>query len=436
MSRRPFFFRAPFGVVVLLILGAPSLAQERIGGAAAIQNDVRGAVSEGVTKLNVGDGVYANEVITTAADSSGRFTFKDRTDVQIGPVSRVKLDDFVYSGERPAVFSATKGVFRFISAPAAHGAYEVHTPTATIGVRGTSFGVRAVSGRTDAVLYGGVIEVCQASGGKCRTLDSPCTFVSVTNRGVTDPRKLGSKDWSFDNSCKLPRRSDNRPGDPGTPLPGDAPPAQPPLQWTGFHIGVTGGSSIGSTKFADPIPLDGAAFSGGLTLGYNWQATPNILVGFESDFGFRGGIGGGSNGVAVASGSGSGYLGTYRAVLGYAWNNIMAYGSGGLAYGNVVAPNSYVGQGVVGNFGTRVNADNAPLPGWAIGGGLEYAINDNWSVKAEYLYVRLAHDNPQYQTDFAAFYPASICNESALHVIRAGVNYHFNWSPPPQSFGQ
>ena len=294
MSRRPFFFRAPFGVVVLLILGAPSLAQERIGGAAAIQNDVRGAVSEGVTKLNVGDGVYANEVITTAADSSGRFTFKDRTDVQIGPVSRVKLDDFVYSGERPAVFSATKGVFRFISAPAAHGAYEVHTPTATIGVRGTSFGVRAVSGRTDAVLYGGVIEVCQASGGKCRTLDSPCTFVSVTNRGVTDPRKLGSKDWSFDNSCKLPRRSDNRPGDPGTPLPGDAPPAQPPLQWTGFHIGVTGGSSIGSTKFADPIPLDGAAFSGGLTLGYNWQATPNILVGFESDFGFRGGIGGGS----------------------------------------------------------------------------------------------------------------------------------------------
>lgn len=182
----------------------PALAQQRIGGAVLVEKEVHGAVSGRSALLKVGDGVYANELITTAAASRANLKFQDRTDLQVGPASRVKLDSYVYSGDsgaRSVVFNTTKGLFRFVSAPSGHGPYQVRTPTATIGVRGTTFGVRVGQGRTDAVLYSGAIEVCQASGANCTILDNPCTFVTVTEQGVTNPSKLGPKDWSFDNTC-------------------------------------------------------------------------------------------------------------------------------------------------------------------------------------------------------------------------------------------
>ena len=64
--------------------------------------------------------------------------------------------------------------------------------------------MRVLGGRTDAVLYGGVIEVCSIASGQCRTLNSPCTFVTVTRSGVTTPKQVGKNDWSFE--FDLPRR--------------------------------------------------------------------------------------------------------------------------------------------------------------------------------------------------------------------------------------
>ncbi|WP_283469801.1 FecR family protein [Methylosinus trichosporium] len=153
-------------------IASPAVAATKIGRASSIEKDVRGDTGAGARKLAVGEPVHADEVLTTASASRGKFVFDDRADLAMGPSSRVKLDSFVYSGgSKGVVFNAAKGAFRFVSSPKGGHDYDVRTPTATIGVRGTRFAVRVLGGRTDAVLYGGVIEVCSIASGQCRTLD-------------------------------------------------------------------------------------------------------------------------------------------------------------------------------------------------------------------------------------------------------------------------
>ncbi len=201
-------------LAVSAALASPAMAELAIGAAASIEKDVRGETAARAANIVVGDEIFAQEVLLTGSDSRGKFVFQDRTDLQLGPSSRVKLDNFVYSGENGVAFNAAKGLFRFVSAPAAHKDYVVRTPNATIGVRGTIFGVRVVFGRTDVVLYDGAVEVCAIDGGGCRLLGSPCTFVTVSGGAVTQPQTLGRGDWSFDDSCGGGQRAGGGRGGP------------------------------------------------------------------------------------------------------------------------------------------------------------------------------------------------------------------------------
>lgn len=430
-----------FSCVVLCLASVSAHAEEQIGDAAKIEKDVRGALPGRTMQLKAGDAVFSDEALSTGAASRAQFVFADKTSLQMGPSSRVTLDRFVYAGGSGGTFNAAKGAFRFVSGPG-HKGYAVKTPTATIGVRGTAFGVRATPAQTDAVLYAGVIEVCSIGGGACRSLDKPCTTVSVTAAGVTAPKTVGAKDWSFDKTCKgappPPRETPPPPAPPGG-APGDAPPpgfglaplpgfgsAPPSFSWSGLSIGVNAGSAVGDTLFADPVPLTGAAFLGGLKLGYNWQLTPNIVVGFETDAQYRSEIGGSTNSHGTISSSRGGYLGTARARLGYAFDRWLVYGTGGFAYGHILAPKSFSGGNMIApafTAGTSVN--NPFLPGWTVGGGVQFAITNNISVGAEYLFVKLKHELPLYSTNIRP-YPVGVCNVSEMHSFRASVNYGFS----------
>lgn len=428
VSGRSIMRRLALSLSASCAVASPCFADQKIGSAVSIEKDVRGATAERSARLDVGDEIYVDEILTTAAESRGKFTFDDRANLQMGPSSRVKLDNFVYSGNSGVVFNATKGVFRFVSAPGEHKRYEVRTPTATIGVRGTTFGVRATRGRTDAVLIDGAIEVCQASGGNCRTLDTPCTFVTVTDAGVTRPRTLRSNDWRFDsNSCRLPGpRGGNEPTQPPDAPPTDGASPPPAYDWGGLSIGFNAGAAVGDAEFADPVPMRGAGFLGGLKLGYNWQVTPHIVAGFETDAEYRSGIGGGTNGQGSASNTRGGYLGTFRARLGYAFDRWLVYGTGGLAYGHIIAPKNFSGANVIGPaYAQGISQNNPFLPGWTVGGGVQFALTDRLSVKAEYLYVRLQHDLPLYATNVAP-YSVGVCNISGLHSIRVGASFGFS----------
>jgi outer membrane immunogenic protein len=66
------------------------------------------------------------------------------------------------------------------------------------------------------------------------------------------------------------------------------------------------------------------------------------------------------------------------------------------------------------------------LPGWVVGGGLEYALHANLSVKAEYLYARFSESTLGYSFDFeGSALPVRVREQLSLQVARVGLNYHF-----------
>ena len=193
-------------VLIAIVLGGAPIhaaqAQDAIGGAIAIIRDVHQTYGGETTPLNVGDRVLQNQVISTANSSEAKLEFSDRTQLQIAPVSTIKIDRFVYAGSGDAkqlVFNAATGAFRFVSGYGHN--YAVRTPTATLGIRGTAFAVRVLPNRTDVVLYNGKVSVCALHGVACNDLISPCTYVTATANSVTTPEPVTGKTWSFDRSC-------------------------------------------------------------------------------------------------------------------------------------------------------------------------------------------------------------------------------------------
>lgn len=228
--------RFTISISALLALSANAAAEQTpgdsaIGAAASIEKIVEGLTADRNMRLKAGDAVFFNELLTTGRESNGKFVFDDRAALQMGPQSQVRLDNFVYAkaGGAPGVaFNVTKGALRFISAAGAHKPYEVRTNRTTIGVRGTAFAVRANDLRTDAVLYDGAIEVCLPQGRACRTLDKPCTTVSVTDAGFVETRTVGERDWTFDEQCRskpapVQKRRHGAAEPPASPPPGVAP---------------------------------------------------------------------------------------------------------------------------------------------------------------------------------------------------------------------
>ncbi|MFL5216128.1 MAG: outer membrane protein [Microvirga sp.] len=150
------------------------------------------------------------------------------------------------------------------------------------------------------------------------------------------------------------------------------------------------------------------------------------------------------------------WFGTVRLRLGYAFDRWLVYGTGGLAYsvGGRVDPTVTVTTHLRpfatqnGFCRTNNNCDDTRL-GWTLGAGFEYAITNNWSVKAEGLYVRIDRDNNNQATGslpyavasgpgFApagtstlfyapatAFNPRGSRNDDDFFILRAGVNYRF-----------
>jgi outer membrane immunogenic protein len=128
-------------------------------------------------------------------------------------------------------------------------------------------------------------------------------------------------------------------------------------------------------------------------------------------------------------------LATFRGRAGFVWNQIFLYGTGGLAVGDVRS-NTNVTFGTfpvlpVYNGAVHIGSGSSWQVGWTAGVGGEYALNSNWSVKAEYLYVDLGTFT--YFSPLVAAVPAfapgyswrTSVNERD-HIVRVGLNYHFS----------
>jgi hypothetical protein len=157
----------PSALVVILTLGcalsSAASAQQKIGVAAIIKNDVAQLLGAQAAPIAVGEDVVRNETVRTGGDSNAKLVFVDDTNLAVGPTSTVKLDKFVFADTATysqAGMELAKGAFRFTTGHSEKRAYDIKTPVATIGVRGTILDVLSQGSRTTVVLHEGRAIVC------------------------------------------------------------------------------------------------------------------------------------------------------------------------------------------------------------------------------------------------------------------------------------
>lgn len=128
--------------------------------------------------------VRFREQINVGVQGGVEFRLNDSTILSIGENSEIWLDEFVYDPTRDAVegtIKFAKGAMRFVGS-AAKKNVTVEVPTGSIGIRGTSFNLRAERARFEVEVLSGTVEV--SSGGSQRAVGAG-EFVSVSGGTVT-----------------------------------------------------------------------------------------------------------------------------------------------------------------------------------------------------------------------------------------------------------
>lgn len=203
----------------------------------------------------------------------------------------------------------------------------------------------------------------------------------------------------------------------------------PVFTWTGLYVGVNGGYSFNGKGTLESVSYKGSTYSlagysdrsvdldgftlGG-TVGYNLQFG-NVVVGVEGDLNWANIEGSRDLGGYANISQKVDYFGTARVRLGYAFDRVLPYVTGGAIWqhskANVNVP--FI------PFSTSASDSNF---GWTIGAGVEYAFSNNWSVKGEYLYARVKDTNYSFATPYGVV-GANVKNEQ--HIVRTGLNYRF-----------
>lgn len=119
---------------------SPLFEERAVGNASIVVKTVTGTIEDNIHKIRLQDDLYHNELIETFEESATEILFLDETTISLGPASSIVLDEFVYDPDPTAssfVVTVTEGAMRFTSGVLPSDAYKIHTPVATIGIRGT-----------------------------------------------------------------------------------------------------------------------------------------------------------------------------------------------------------------------------------------------------------------------------------------------------------
>jgi FecR protein len=170
-------------------LGNPAKAgTPEIGEAVAIKPVVKAESSGQSRTIDANAKVFQNDVLITEATASAEIKLLDGTKFAVGPSARITLDKFVYDAQAPPgsiSLGMIKGAFRFMTGTSPKPAYEITTPAAAIGIRGTIFdGFVADNGEMVILLHKGALELCSPVSKVCYRHDKVCHIVHVTPEGV------------------------------------------------------------------------------------------------------------------------------------------------------------------------------------------------------------------------------------------------------------
>jgi len=236
-----------------------------------------------------------------------------------------------------------------------------------------------------------------------------------------------------------------------------APIAPPIYSWTGFYVGGhVGALQTRSSGLWEPQPnipffgslaiagdLKDTGFVGGLHAGYNWQFAPSWVAGIEGDWSWTNADGSFTQSWTRLVGSvtsprpnaltsmsvGPNWLATIRGRIGYlVVPNALLYFTGGAAWADVdrtasannEPPSTYVTSASL----------SKTLSGYVVGGGLEWAFLNHWSVRAEYMYYHLNTSAVAEATDSTGNFPPILRSRFSwgntdLQTVRVGGSYKF-----------
>ena len=230
----------------------------------------------------------------------------------------------------------------------------------------------------------------------------------------------------------------------------DVPPVEPVTDWSGPYAGIVAGYGVGQSDGVEyegsytprgripdlikdgvyPRSLAGdlQGLTGGIQLGYNLQ-NGNFVFGVETDFMAFGLEDDGSffhpadekwNDDDSKASQSIDWFGTARLRLGVSAGDFLLYGTGGLAYGHTSFDYS------VTNLGYVSGGESEWKLGWAAGGGAEYALDESWTVTAEYLYFDLGQSSSTdaYEAPFDKVTEARSAEFNGS-LFQLGVKYRF-----------
>ena len=181
-----------------------------------------------------------------------------------------------------------------------------------------------------------------------------------------------------------------------------------------------------------------SSVAGGFQAGFNWQFAPTWVAGIEADCTWthaKGSFNGTMTVLAappvplpnssIALSTQVDWLASVRARLGFLLTpNLLAYGTGGVAWGKVddAANNDITTSG----YHTSAALSSTPN-GYVLGGGLEWAVTNNWLLRGEYLFYHLNSSQNVIASavGFPSFPSTYSWDSTSINQARAAISYKF-----------
>ncbi len=199
--------------------------------------------------------------------------------------------------------------------------------------------------------------------------------------------------------------------------------------WGGAYGGVVVGATAFKTDTVDDGQWVDGAFANsedqasvGLTAGYNWQLSKNFVVGIEAD------ISSGAENSETTDDYGAAnwknewnWLATVRGRAGLAVDRTLVYVTGGVA----IADAEYSAWEVTSHSNPERASWDGKLTGLVAGAGVEHALTENMSFKAEYLYVTMPKESACWTLDGGCIGIDPVQWDSSASMVRVGLNWKF-----------
>jgi outer membrane immunogenic protein len=223
----------------------------------------------------------------------------------------------------------------------------------------------------------------------------------------------------------------------------------PVFSWTGCYIGgyIGGAWNAENVRVIDSNGYNGfpadiwsynpnSSFLGGGTLGCNWQPIGSpFVLGVEGEIGYLRITGSAIDPLdpflSITSSTRIGdWYGMVTGRLGYAWDRALVYVKGGVAFVDV---RTTVTDPIL-NPGFIAQTTDSKAT-WTAGGGIEWAFDWNWSVKAEYMFIGLDNTNACGfdANGVGAGGVGTYCwnhELDGIHTAKIGLNYRFGGGAP------